>query len=39
MGSGSFVTDYAMPDLADDIDFGEWLDFPPDDLDQGGVDG
>ena len=39
MGSRTFETDYAMPDLTDDFDFGEWLDFPPDDLDQGGEDG
>ena len=39
MDSRTFETDYTMPDLTDDFDFGEWLDFPPDDLDQGGEDG
>ena len=35
----SFDTDCAMPDLEDDFDLGEWLNFPPDDRDQGGEDG
>ena len=39
MTSGTFEMDSCMPDLMDDFDFGAYLNFPPDDVDQGGEDG
>ena len=39
MTSGTFEMDNYMPDLMDDFDFGAFLNFPPDDVDQGGGDG
>ena len=35
----NFEMDNYMPELTEDVDFGAFLNFPPDGLDQGGEDG
>lgn len=39
MTSEPFERDNYMPDWTDDFDFGAFLNFTPDDVDQGGEDG
>ena len=39
MTTTNLDTDSYMPDWTDDFDFGAFLNFSPDDVDQGGEDG
>lgn len=39
MTHATFEMANSMPDLTDDFDFGTFLNLPPDDVDQGVVDG
>lgn len=39
MTPATFAMDKYMPDWTDDFDFGAFVNFPPDDVDQGDMSG